>query len=179
MTGLLTGRDSAISEKAREKQRDAESAAAFRLAVLEDQIKAIQQEVFKPEEIPNLKVHICSLVAPDSPPGNWMPVYIHSKLMIVDDVFTTHGSANINTRSMQVDSELNIAHEWASTTKDLRRRLWDLHTAGKGAQDEPKEAFDAWQNIIKENKKRKGGGDKPYAPLVEFHYAPAALTNLD
>jgi phosphatidylserine/phosphatidylglycerophosphate/cardiolipin synthase-like enzyme len=101
--------------------------------------------------------------------------------MIVDDVFTTHGSANINTRSMQVDSELNIAHEWASETQALRRRLWDLHTAGKGMQDDPKVAFEAWQNVIKENKKRKGekGGGKPYASLVEFHYCPATLTNLD
>ncbi|UZJ62590.1 phospholipase [Pseudomonas sp. KU26590] len=178
---LLTGPNSEMSEKALQKQRDAESAAAFRRAVLEGQIKAIQQEVLKPEDIPNLKVHICSLVAPDSLPGNWMPVYIHSKLMIVDDVFTTHGSANINTRSMQVDSELNIAHEWASETQALRRRLWKLHTAKQGMQDDPKVAFEAWQNIIKENKKRKGekAGGKPFAPLVEFHYCPATLTNLD
>ncbi len=178
---LLTGPNSEMSEKALQKQRDAESAAAFRRAVLEGQIKAIEQEVLKPEEIPNLKVHICSLVAPDSPPGNWMPVYIHSKLMIVDDVFTTHGSANINTRSMQVDSELNIAHEWASETQALRRRLWDLHTAGKGMQVDPEAAFKVWQSIIRENKKRKGdkGKGEPYAPLVEFHYCPATLTNLD
>jgi phosphatidylserine/phosphatidylglycerophosphate/cardiolipin synthase-like enzyme len=181
LTGLLSGRDSTINEKAREKQRDAERSAEWRMAVLEQEIKAIEQEVIKPEEIPNLKVHICSLVAPDSPAGNWMPVYIHSKLMIVDDVFTTHGSANINTRSMQVDSELNIAHEWASKTQALRRRLWDLHTAGEGMQNDPKVAFEAWQNVIKENKKRKAekGGGKPYAPLVEFHYCPATLTNLD
>ena len=180
-TTLLTGGDSAISEKAREKRRDAESAAAFRMAVLEDQIKAIQQEVFKPEEIPNLKVHICSLVAPDSLPGKWMPVYIHSKLMIVDDVFTTHGSANINTRSMQVDSELNIAHEWASETQALRRGLWDLHTAGEGMQDDPEAAFVAWQDIIKRNNDLKADevNGKPCAPLVEFHYCPATLTNLD
>lgn len=180
-TTLLTGGDSAISERAREKRRDAESAAAFRMAVLEGQIKAIEQEVLKPEDIPNLKVHICSLVAPDSTPGNWMPVYIHSKLMIVDDVFTTHGSANINTRSMQVDSELNIAHEWASETQALRRRLWELHTAGEGMQDDPETAFKAWQKIIDKNKVRQSTEPKrrPYAPLVEFHYCPATLTNLD
>ncbi|HEX8586439.1 phospholipase D-like domain-containing protein [Pseudomonas sp.] len=178
---LVTGPNSEMSEKALQKQRDAESAAAFRRAVLEDQIKAIQQEVFKPEEIPNLKVHICSLVAPDSLPGKWMPVYIHSKLMIVDDVFTTHGSANINTRSMQVDSELNIAHEWASETQALRRRLWKLHTARKGMQDDPEAAFVAWQDIIIKNKVRQSAETKsePYAPLVEFHYCPATRTNLD
>ncbi len=178
---LLTGPNSEMSEKALQKQRDAESAAAFRRAVLEGQIKAIEQEVLKPEDIPNLKVHICSLVAPDSLPGNWMPVYIHSKLMIVDDVFTTHGSANINTRSMQVDSELNIAHEWASETQALRRRLWDLHTAKQGMQDDPKVAFEAWQNIINRNNDLKADEVKgePCAPLVEFHYSPATLTNLD
>ncbi|MBT8765650.1 hypothetical protein J7302_05845 [Pseudomonas sp. DB1] len=115
------------------KDREGQEALAAWEAKLKQQTQAIKDEELVPEEIPGLKVHVCSLVAPDSPPGKpWMPVYIHSKLMIVDDVFTTHGSANINSRSMEVDSELNIAHEWASVTEALRRRLWDRHTAGEG-----------------------------------------------
>jgi phosphatidylserine/phosphatidylglycerophosphate/cardiolipin synthase-like enzyme len=148
---------------------------------LDRQIRAIKESTVRAEERPGLKVHLCSLVAQDSSPGNWMPVYVHSKLMIVDDVFTTQGSANINTRSMQVDSELNIIHEWASVTKALRRRLWDLHTAGKGAQDDPSVAFDEWQDIVDKNKDRQD--DKydgvPYAPLVEFYYDTATLRNID
>jgi len=127
-------------------------------------------------------VHICSLVAPDSPAGKpWMPVYIHSKLMIINDVFTTHGSANINTRSMQVDSELNIAHEWMSVTQALRRGLWDLHTDKRGAQDDAGEAFKAWQEIIDRNKKLQTDKQDgtPYAPLVEFYYDKAILKDLD
>lgn len=72
-----------------------------------------------------------------------MPVYIHSKLMIVDDVFTTHGSANLNTRSMMVDSELNICHEHPAFSRPLRQRLWGMHTNRMGAQDEPELAFKA------------------------------------
>ncbi|MBT8768445.1 phospholipase [Metapseudomonas boanensis] len=144
-------------------------------------IRDIWKSTVVPETIPGLKVHVCSLVAPDSPAGNWMPVYIHSKLMIVNDVFTTHGSANINTRSMQVDSELNIAHEWHSVTQAMRRRLWGLHTDGRGAQDDPKKAFKAWEKIIENNKKlqrdRKNG--VPDAPLVEFLYDKTTLSNLD
>ncbi|MNP63484.1 hypothetical protein D3C76_1588880 [compost metagenome] len=101
--------------------------------------------------------------------------------MIVDDVFTTHGSANINTRSMQVDSELNIAHEWMSVTQALRRRLWDLHTDGKGVQEDAGDAFEAWQKIIDDNKdlqKDKENG-VPDAPLVEFYYGKAKLQDLD
>jgi phosphatidylserine/phosphatidylglycerophosphate/cardiolipin synthase-like enzyme len=108
-----------------------------------------------------------------------MPVYVHSKLMIVDDVFTTHGSANINTRSMQVDSELNIAHEWMSVTQAMRRRLWDLHTDGKGVQDDMELAFDAWQEIIEINRRRQKDWKKPSAPLIEFHYGKAKLSDLD
>ena len=108
-----------------------------------------------------------------------MPVYIHSKLMIVNDVFTTHGSANINTRSMQVDSELNIAHEWGSVTKALRRRLWELHTDGRGVQDDPKEAFKAWQGLINNNKGRQSQKLTPDTSLVEFYYGEKTVKDLD
>ena len=149
-------------------------------AELDQQIKAIHDSTIRPQAVPGLKVHVCSLVAPDSPAGKpWMPVYIHSKLMIVNDVFTTHGSANINTRSMQVDSELNIAHEWASVTQALRRRLWNLHTDKRGAQDNPKEAFDAWTGIINENKRLQKDWEIPDAPLVEFYFDEAILKDLD
>ncbi|WP_367280637.1 phospholipase D-like domain-containing protein, partial [Pseudomonas sp.] len=140
----------------------------------------IHDSTIRPQAVPGLKVHVCSLVAPDSPAGKpWMPVYIHSKLMIVNDVFTTHGSANINTRSMQVDSELNIAHEWASVTQALRRRLWNLHTDKRGAQDNPEVAFDAWTGIINENKRLQKDWEIPDAPLVEFYFDEAILKDLD
>ncbi len=149
-------------------------------AELDQTTKAMQDSAVVPKEIPGLKVHLCSLVAPDSPAGKpWMPVYIHSKLMIVDDVFTTHGSANINTRSMQVDSELNIAHEWVSVTQALRRRLWGLHTGGKGAQDDPEKAFNVWAEIINTNKELQEIKMIPDAPLIEFYYGKATLKDLD
>lgn len=149
-------------------------------AELDQKTQEIKDSTIVPQEIPGLKVHVCSLVAPDSSAGKpWMPVYIHSKLMIVDDVFTTHGSANINTRSMQVDSELNIAHEWGSVTQELRRRLWDMHTDKRGAQDDPGNAFDAWAEIINENKIRQSKNLAPDAPLVEFFYSEKNLKDLD
>ncbi|MNF65659.1 hypothetical protein D3C84_474270 [compost metagenome] len=154
---------------------------AFWQADLNRHIEEINGSTVLPDnQIPGLKVHLCSLVALDSPPGlPWTPVYVHSKLMIVNDVFTTHGSANINTRSMQVDTELNIAHEWASVTRELRRRLWGLHTAGFGVQDDPAEAFKVWQYIIDRNKDFQSEKLAPYAPLVEFYYGEATLKNLD
>ncbi|WP_276574996.1 phospholipase D-like domain-containing protein [Pseudomonas tohonis] len=169
-----------LGEKAREAEQQAAEAARQRAADLEAEIEQIKRNpVNRPPERPGLKVHVCSLVSGDSPADDWVPVYIHSKLMIVDDVFTTHGSANINTRSMQVDSEMNIAHEMAHVTQAMRRRLWNLHTAGRGGQDSPKDAFKVWEDLIKENKRRQSGRLPPETPLVEFLYDKPRLSNLD
>ncbi|HYQ48827.1 MAG TPA: phospholipase, partial [Pseudomonas sp.] len=84
-----------------------------------------------------------------------------------------------NTRSMQADSELNIAHEWASETQKLRRRLWELHTDGEGMQDNPSEAFESWEEILQDNKDRLNLNDSPRCPVVEFFYDKATLRNLD
>lgn len=151
-----------------------------KMDAFEKKIQGIKESVILPEPRPGLKVHICSLVAKDSPPQEWMPVYIHSKLMIINDIFTTHGSANINTRSMQVDSEMNIAHEWSYVTKALRRRLWNMHTGGRGVQDDPEEAFDSWDKLLKRNEKFKNTGKNvPEAPLIKFNYDKSTLKDWD
>ncbi|SFN15932.1 PLD-like domain-containing protein [Formivibrio citricus] len=143
--------------------------------VLED-----PKETIRMKKIPGLKVHVCSLVAPDTPAGTpWMDVYVHAKLMIVNDAFLTLGSANVNTRSMEVDSELNIALANPVITQALRRRLWSLHTGGEGAQDDMPKAFKAWADIIKKNKDRRSTGQAPEAPLVEFYYGSDKRTNTD
>jgi phosphatidylserine/phosphatidylglycerophosphate/cardiolipin synthase-like enzyme len=178
LSDTLGGGD--LSEKAQEAQREARKMNEWRQAELERKIKAIQTSTVVPDTPPGLKVHVCSLVAKDSPAGQkWMPVYVHSKLMIVDDVFTTLGSANINTRSMQVDSELNIAHEWVSETQALRRRLWGMHTGGRGAQDDPVEAFGVWQDIIEKKLKCQETLDSPRAPLIGFYYGEEDQKDLD
>ncbi|SPV03384.1 phospholipase D/transphosphatidylase [Burkholderia cenocepacia] len=59
-------------------------------------------------------------------------MHLTTDLMTIDDVFTTLGSANINTRSMEADSELNICHENGDVTKRLRQQLWSLHTNKEG-----------------------------------------------
>ena len=138
-----------------------------------------KEETIKPTEIEGLKVHVCTLVAPDSPRRPWKDVYIHSKLMIVDDVFTTLGSANINTRSMQADSELNICHENAAVTKSLRQRLWSIHTKEKGGQDDPAEAFDAWGEVIDENISKRDKEMTPVCSLIQFKRDEPKRTYLD
>jgi phospholipase D1/2 len=82
-------------------------------------------------------------------------IYIHSKLMIIDDVFITVGSANLNQRSMSFDSEINIAATGQLYAADLRKRVFALHSGGEvqGSGD-PKElpgAFKFWNKQMNDN----------------------------
>lgn len=155
--------------------------AQARAAALEQQIDENTKNVVLPQPIPGLKVHVCSLVAPDSPPESWMPIYVHSKIMIVDDVFLTHGSANINRRSMEVDSELNICHERMDVTRPLRRRLWNIHTGGaRGANsDSAVLAGEAWDYIIEQNSSNLKGGQAPMASLIGFIWTSDSRLRID
>lgn len=153
------------------------------------QLKEVNQQIYKttyepdkvivPIDIPGLQVIVCTLVAPDSPGSAWMPVYVHSKIAIIDDVYLTHGSANINSRSMEVDSELNICHEHGEVTKKLRQTLWGIHTNGQGVDDTPDPAFKNWNIIVNKNKDRKAKKMSPLASLVEFNFELAKRSRLD
>jgi phospholipase D1/2 len=51
--------------------------------------------------------------------GQEMPTYIHSKLILVDDRFLSVGSANMNNRSMGLDTEVNVTWEAAPDQSPL------------------------------------------------------------
>ncbi|WP_235669133.1 phospholipase D-like domain-containing protein, partial [Pseudomonas coronafaciens] len=151
-------------------------------ASLKAKLPAASVKAVDKVEIEGLEVVICTLVAPDSPPEEWMDVYIHSKLMIIDDVFTTLGSSNINTRSMEVDSELNICVEDPAVTKPLRKHLWGIHSNGKGSGDDIGEVFDIWtETAVYNSALRQKTKDKasPTASLTEFRRESASRTNKD
>lgn len=132
------------------------------------------------EERPGLKCHICTLVAPDTQKGQkWVEVYIHAKLMLIDDTFMTLGSSNINTRSMEVDSELNLAHDRPEITRVARSRLWDLHTKGAGNQENIGEAFRAWGELMTNNTALRGMDEEPIASLAAFLRASPERSNVD
>jgi phosphatidylserine/phosphatidylglycerophosphate/cardiolipin synthase-like enzyme len=56
-------------------------------------------------------------------------IYVHSKLMIVDDIFLILGSANINYRSMTSlgDTEICLSLYNAQKVKDFRKKLFKTH----------------------------------------------------
>lgn len=75
--------------------------------------------------------------------GEEKSVYIHAKLMIVDDRFITIGSANTTNRSMGADTELNVSFEstsrlpWSPLKRSIRETRVSLLAEHTGILDGP------------------------------------------
>jgi phosphatidylserine/phosphatidylglycerophosphate/cardiolipin synthase-like enzyme len=57
----------------------------------------------------------------------YRPIYVHAKVAIIDDVWSTVGSANLNNRGMRDDTELNVATLDAELARGIRMLLWAEH----------------------------------------------------
>lgn len=116
------------------------------------------------EEKFGMKICTAMLNANDYDSGSWRyrEIYIHSKLLLIDDIFITLGSANLNQRSMVVDSELNLATNDARHARELRTRIFTQLSGGTiMAKDWGRErgaiaeAFMSWVRMMKSNSKKK------------------------
>jgi phosphatidylserine/phosphatidylglycerophosphate/cardiolipin synthase-like enzyme len=64
---------------------------------------------------------------PDRGRMRYRPIYVHAKVGVVDDRWATIGSANLNSRGMSHDVELNVAALDAEFSRGLRLMLWAEH----------------------------------------------------
>ncbi len=55
------------------------------------------------------------------------PLYVHSKIAVVDDAWMTVGSANLNEHSFFNDTEMNIITCNPGVARETRLRLWSEH----------------------------------------------------
>jgi len=91
---------------------------------------------------------ICTLTASEG--KKYLPIYTHSKLMIIDDHYYTLGSANLNRRSMASDSEINVSVPDPSGAKGLREKLWRDHRQ-TAPLDSVKQEFKKWKKTAVKN----------------------------
>lgn len=72
-------------------------------------------------------------------------IYVHSKLLVVDDAFALVGSANFNGRSMLVDTEIGVAWTGGSSVAKFRKQLWKHALGAATDQGAPEEFGLKWQ----------------------------------
>jgi phosphatidylserine/phosphatidylglycerophosphate/cardiolipin synthase-like enzyme len=56
-------------------------------------------------------------------------LYVHAKVGIVDDMWLTVGSANLNSHSLLNDTEMNVVTDDSELVRATRIRLWSEHLA--------------------------------------------------
>ena len=82
-------------------------------------------------------------------------IYVHSKVMVVDDRWMTVGSANIDKNGFRDSSELNLGMESPGLARELRIRLWQEHLQDNTADlDDFEQGFYLWEKTASENGRR-------------------------
>jgi len=79
------------------------------------------------------------------PDNDSEPIYVHAKVMIVDDELLSIGSANLWPPSYNRDSELALCVWDSRLAHTTRGRLWAEHLGDAGYT-----GLDAWQRLARE-----------------------------
>ena len=165
--------DTEIESRKKDLENEKQKIKKGDIAEPEEDRQFTQKLGYEFKDTPGIKAHICTLVADNA----WQEVYVHSKVTIMDDTFTIISSANLNTRSMEKDTELGIILQTGEVARDLRKRLWSLHTKKNAAANldgmhdynVAESAFDEWKDLLDANRQaKKEKSSKPLYPLRQF-----------
>ncbi len=85
-------------------------------------------------------------------PGVYDDIYVHAKIMLVDDVWTTIGSCNFGDRSFYGDTELNASFWDADVTRRLRGSLHAEHIGINTTDRTDVEALQLFRTIAAKNR---------------------------
>ena len=98
-------------------------------------------------------------------------IYIHAKVAIVDDAAFTVGSANLNLRSMAIDSELNILSQAKDVAYQLRADLFlqCSGSAGPTQFGDMEKTFKDWKDLMISNANAIQNREKLTSQLIPFH----------
>jgi phosphatidylserine/phosphatidylglycerophosphate/cardiolipin synthase-like enzyme len=98
--------------------------------------------------------------------GDRKPVYVHSKLMLVDDEWATVGSCNLHHYSLFGNGELNAAFGDLETVRAMRVELFQEHLATDTSEMDDTGALLLFRSIARANRQRYKGGDPNWQGLV-------------
>lgn len=93
-------------------------------------------------------------------------VYVHSKLMLVDDSWATVGSCNLHHYSLFGNGELNAAFFNPESVKAIRVELFEEYLGMDTSQLDDVEALRLFQEIASVNRERHNNGDPNWQGLA-------------
>jgi cardiolipin synthase A/B len=98
--------------------------------------------------------------------GRRKPVYVHSKLMLVDDEWATVGSCNLHHYSLFGNGELNAAFWDPEAVRAMRVGLFQEHLATDTSEMDDRGALLLFRRIARENRQRHERSDPNWQGLA-------------
>jgi phosphatidylserine/phosphatidylglycerophosphate/cardiolipin synthase-like enzyme len=94
------------------------------------------------------------------------PVYVHSKLMLIDDAWATVGSCNLHRFSLFGNGELNAAFLNPEIVRAFRVALFQEHLAQDTSALDDRAALALFRRIARENRQRHEHGNPAWQGLA-------------
>ena len=98
--------------------------------------------------------------------GRRKPVYVHAKLMLVDDEWATVGSCNLHHFSLFGNGELNVAFRDPANVHAMRVELFREHLAIDTSAMDTTAAHRLFRQIAQDNRQRHEQGDPNWQGLA-------------
>jgi phosphatidylserine/phosphatidylglycerophosphate/cardiolipin synthase-like enzyme len=86
--------------------------------------------------------------------GTRTPVYVHSKVILIDDEWASVGSCNVHHYSMTGNGELNAAYRDPASVRALRVELFREHLGFDTSGQADTDALDQFQLVAQANRRR-------------------------
>jgi cardiolipin synthase A/B len=93
-------------------------------------------------------------------------VYVHGKIMLVDDAWATIGSCNLHANSLFAQTELNASFWDAATVRALRCELFAEHLDRDTAAMDSRTALELYRRVAGENRLKRDSGDGDWQGLA-------------
>jgi phosphatidylserine/phosphatidylglycerophosphate/cardiolipin synthase-like enzyme len=116
------------------------------------------------------RVGTYSLLSQDKKTKKLRQIYVHSKLLIVDDKWITIGSANTDKNGFKDSTEVNIGITSGQLSKELRTRLWCEHLGlvEKTEDSTNKHQANPLPKVWPERRKLESSSYANYANIEDF-----------
>ncbi len=96
-------------------------------AFTDEGITRLREEAPQAAQEGRIQAFVLAVSSTEDDGEHYRPIYVHAKVGIVDDIWSTVGSGNLNNRGMRDDTEMNVATLDPKSTLSLRLRLWAEH----------------------------------------------------
>lgn len=105
--------------------------------------------------------------------GGRSNVYVHAKVMLIDDVFATVGSCNLHAFSLNGNTEMNASFADPKVVRALRCELLAEHLGQDTAHLDDRAALALYRQVAQDNCRRRDAGGNNWQGIA-FSLDPAA-----